>query len=169
MSSPRYDPEELAARVMLKLDELIGGRKADTIPRRASDIASHVASMGVFQAVAFFLSKTDERVYNAVYRYIRGLEAKSDSLVKLVESELSGEGKGYSVILAVTMVGVEEAARQTGVDCSRDGNNTSTLRGVARCLLMLKESGRLVQIDAMLQPYLLTVKRLTDAFYKEKR
>lgn len=172
MSAP--DLETLAVNVAIKVEDILKSckierRSASALSRRAKDLPSLVQQAGLFQATVFYLSKVEnEDLYSGIYKALVDSQQQSSYSNKIdcakVAEEVSGEGKGYTLLLAVLTRAISEYSKQQLN--IRECNEIDTIINIAKCIQILREKGLLLMIERALNPYLITVKRLFEALYQ---
>ncbi len=166
------DLESLAVKVAIKTDEILKSYKineADALSRRAKELPSLIQQAGLFQSIAFYLSKIEnENLYKKIYGLLSSQQQSLQQTVdenekKLLEEEVSGEGRGYTFLLAVLTYAIYEYSKR--IPGLKDCHDMGGISNVARCMLELREKGLLLMVERALIPYLITVKRLFEALY----
>ena len=96
------DPIEVALELTSRLDEALKqcNKEKKAIPRRANDIASLLTQLGLTPTITFYLSKSSnkERIYSNLIEYLLG---RTDSVGSFICEDVSNEGDGYSILLAL--------------------------------------------------------------------
>lgn len=176
------DLELLATKIILNADNVLtkcGLKRKDAkaLSRRAKELPSLIQQAGLFQAVAFYLSKINENLYKYLYEKLNeGLSPiqKSESsensvcyynnkdMKEEVKQEVSKEGAGYTFLLAMLAHAISTYSNQLKV---QDCNSLREIVDVVKCMLRLREEGLLLNFERALSPYLITIKRLSEALY----
>ena len=174
MTGGVFDAEVLGAEFVLRLRACLekwGAGSTDAVARRLTDAASLTASAGSFTAMAFLMSKSDEELYKKLYGALKGecsVRVEDDVREKLVE-EAGKEGKGYIYGLAALAYAIEAVASAGQLGEAKGAcEKLDGFTSIARCMLEVRSRGLAVRLDSLLTGYLLTIKRLGDAFFKRK-
>ena len=137
------------------------------VARRAKDLPSMVSSAGLVPALTFYMSKADQGLYQGLYRYLRGGAGDAHGVCSAapegLRKELGGkEGAGYAALLALAAVFLAETGYldPEPVDYR---SLAEALRGLAAGTV------RALAAERLLLEYLVEVKKLAEAFFKEEK
>lgn len=142
--------------------------RAEILSRRAKELPLLIQQAGLFQAVAFYISKTtdDNKLYENLYKLLnpdqKDVDRDVNSICNNIKEEVSKEGKGYTFLLAVLSHAISKYSDQLNV---QECKSTENIIKVVDCMLKLHEKGLLIQFERALNPYLITIKRLFEALY----
>jgi CRISPR type III-B/RAMP module-associated protein Cmr5 len=187
VSSAGPDPLELALHHALRVFDAArihmrragGDRVGEAFRRRAKDFPSLMAEAGLAPALTFYLSKSNPSKLPAALRLAscRGLDTQQlDAIAKGLGEELGrGEGEGYTLMAALVLDALDKLAGlglvERGDDgCPGEGDGYQILKRVAERLLEIRsgEGGEEVRAAALIEPYLVELKKLADAFFGER-
>ena len=169
MAAQRYDPETLAIDRVLRLDQLIrealGQQRCEAFARRAKEAPQLVLQAGIVHTLLFYLSKSDERLLGDLISALRG----GNPALRGLKDECRGEGKGYTIAAALLADALRTLAEHGLLGGANDAcRQAADARSIARCLRSLRESNAELRAEALLEPYLVAVKRLAEALHEEK-
>ena len=86
--------------------------KAETFARRGKDLPQLVAQTGLVTALIFYLSKSDKENYEKIYNYLIQQNTDVETVYKSLRDEAEGEGKGYTVLLALINVALNKMSQK---------------------------------------------------------
>ena len=168
----RFDPVKTALDVTLKIKQLIDAvqpKETVALSRRARELPTLVLQTGLTPALTFYLSKVEkEEVYKLV---LEALEAKVDEsklkeLAEKVREEVGGEGKGYTALLSISAYTLKQLANIYGIEKCK---NMGTIVELVECLHEIRgDRHKEVMLEKQFINFMLEVKKLFDAFFKEK-
>ena len=175
------DPETLAMDLMLKLVELIekhAGGRCRSFSRRASELPQIILQTGLTPATLFYMSKIEsEPLLNELVNVVTGRTTDQQSKeikTKLVD-ECGGEGKGYTLGLVTIYYALVTMSRmgmllEASEECRKvlEGERHAGI-AMLKCLKIVREQGVEMYVENMLQPYLIAIKRMAEALYKERK
>lgn len=137
------------------------------VARRAKDLPSMVSSAGLVPALTFYMSKADQEIYQRLYSYLRGRGGDVHGVCSAapgdLRKELGGkEGAGYAALLALAAAFLAETGYldPEPVDYR---SLAEALRGLAAGTV------RALAAERLLLEYLVEVKKLAEAFFKEEK
>lgn len=178
----RLDPESLAVEAMLRLASEIEARasgKCKSLAVRAADLPQLLAQTGLVATALFYISKSDERLYAELLGKLAPAQGQPQEPPQQgrgerdpLPDECGSEGKGYTLGLALLAhaIAAMGSAGLLGKDLSARCNWDSIggFKGLASCILGIREARSDLKAERILAAYLTSVKRLSEALYKEK-
>ena len=130
----------------------------EAIARRAKYLPSLILSAGLVPALTFYMSKTGgKEAYRNAFRVLRG-DVDCDVLKKVGDDLGGGEGKGYAVVLAAVIDALSKLHPE-----ALGGEAPQDLKVLAAKLKEMHENKLDITAEAVLQPYLVELKKVVEA------
>ncbi|HIC99671.1 MAG TPA: hypothetical protein EYP08_08690, partial [Pyrodictiaceae archaeon] len=137
------------------------------------ELPTLVLQTGLIPALTFYLSKVEkEEVYKLVLEALEAkvdkskLEELSEEDKKMVREEVGGEGKGYTTLLGISAYMLKQLADMYKIEKCK---NINTIVGFVECLHEIRNNrGKEVILEKQFMKFMLEVKKLFDAFFREK-
>lgn len=152
-------------------------KPGDGFKRRVKDFPGLMLSAGISPALLFYMAKADAAKLNAAYTLLSSETIDDTMLEKLVnklDDELGGaEGSGYALMLASVIHAIEQL---TGYKITNT-NGELDHAAIARFIKKIRECTSIrcqngvseIQASMILYPYLVELRKLADAFFKEQK
>ncbi len=179
MSAPTtFDPESIAIDAFLRLSKLIEERaslnKCKPLVSKSSNLVELIAQTGLITATLFYMSKSDKTLYKKLVEAInqQNPDIDEDNMKELI-NECQNEGIGYTLSLALLAHAIDSLARMSLIPPPDNGPNPcirpeiANFKDLAKCLLYLRSQKAELTVERLLAPYLNTIKRMSEAFYKK--
>jgi len=168
-----YDPEQLAIDTILEFDrilrESIGRSKCKSLSRRAAEAPQLLQQTGLVTEALFYISKSDDNLLKTLVELLEHRGKVENNSIRSLSDECEREGKGHTVLLAILAKALRRLASQGLLDeAGKECIEVNDTRTIAKCLKALREWGVELRAEKLLQPFLVAVKRLTEALYGEK-
>ena len=176
-----FDPVKVALDVALKVKRLVDiaqPERAVALSRRARELPTLILQTGLMPALTFYLSKVEkESVYMLVLKALEieaekmkpdddDLVKKVKKLAKEIKEEVEEEGKGYTALLSISAYILKQFANMYGIEKCK---NVYTVAEFVECLHEIRSNrDKEVMLEKQFINFMLEVKKLFDAFFKEK-
>ena len=167
-----FDPVKAALDITLKtkhLIEIVQPEKAIALSRRARELPTLILQAGLIPALTFYLSKVENgEVYKLILEALeeKAKETELKKFDKEIEKEVKEEGKGYTALLSISAYTLKQLANVYKIEKCE---NINTIAELVECLYEIRsDRSKEVVLEKQFIKFMLEVKKLFDAFFKEK-
>lgn len=165
-----------------KREEDDSGSRKDSKPgdgfkRRVNDFPGLMLSAGISPALLFYMAKADAAKLKNAYTLLSSetIDDKMlEELVKGLGDELgSAEGSGYALMLAAVVHAIEQLTGHKVTSTNGELDHVAIARFIKKmraCTSIRCQNGvSEIQASMILYPYLVELRKLADAFFKEQK